>query len=332
MRVTSFLGLGLFGLMAASTACDDSTGGTGGGSSELTLGTYYDAYDKARCDYFVRCGYLSDKSKCDQAYGPDRDAAQGIASAVFGGLGFDAAKAQTCIDSFALALCDTPPYAGLSKSIDVACDAVFTGKGAEGADCYDGVECESGYCDTSMAMGCDGQCCVGKCKAIPLVPSGGDCAGGLTCVDTDFCDPMENKCKPRKGANEACTTAYSCVAGYVCDDQGGKCFKAAPSGGSCNPTLMTSPCEQAAAEYCSPDTKTCVAAPKVGEPCIASGPNMGGCARDAYCTNETGTSVCKALPSEGEMCLGDPGTCLGTLECDDATKLCVRKPTTTCLP
>lgn len=325
MRVTSFLGLGgiLLVLSASTVACDDGTGGGGGSTAELNLGSYYAAYDKARCDYFVRCGFLSDKSKCDVAFGPDRDASQGVASAVFGSLGFDATKAKGCIDSFAIAVCDTSPYYGLPKSVEEACDAVFTGKGAEDTACFSGIECQSGFCEV---QNCNDACCEGKCKANPLIASGGDCAGGKQCVATDYCDQDMNTCKPRKGANEACPQPGSCVAGYVCDDQGGKCFKAAPSGASCNPTLMTSPCEQSAAEYCDPDAKVCKAFPKVGEPCIASGPNMSGCGVDAYCDNGT----CAARPGEGEMCLSG-SVCLGTLECDDMTMICTRAPATTCL-
>lgn len=330
MRVIPYFGFGAFLVcLSASTACDDSTGGAGGGATGLTVDTYYDAYSNARCDYFVRCGYLTDKTQCAEAYGADRGVAQGVASVVFGGLGFDAEKAKTCVDSFALALCNVPPTAGVAESIDDACDAVFTGKGADGAACFNGVECQSGFCET---MGGGNQCNVGVCKDQPLIASGGDCTGGKACVETDFCDTEDgNVCKPRKGANEACSSPLSCIEGYVCDDQGGKCFKASPSGASCNPTLVTTPCEQAASEYCHPDTKTCTKLPAVGEPCVASGPNMNGCSREGYCDNSTGTNVCKKLPGEGEMCVGG-NACLGTLQCDMDTMLCERSPTHTCIP
>lgn len=332
MRVTSLFGLGAIVLLISATACDDGTGGSGGGSGELTVANFYEAYDSARCDYFVRCGFLHDKSLCSEAYGADRDTAQGVASAVFGTLGFDPAKAKTCVDAFAIALCDTPPYAGVSSSIEQACSAAFTGKGADGATCFEGIECQSGNCAVE-GMGCNNQCCLGTCKAEVLIPDGGDCSMDGKCVAGDYCDTEDMPvCKKQKGANEACTTAYSCVEGYVCDDQGGKCFKQSPTGASCNPTLKTSPCEQAAAEYCHPDTKVCTPLPKPGEPCVTSGPNMNACARDAYCDNSTGTNVCKQFPREGEPCLGD--VCLGTLQCvgEMGMGICVRNPAHTCVP
>lgn len=332
MRVTSFLGLGLLGVLvsASAVACDDGTGGGGGGTGELTVDTFYAAYDTARCDYFVRCGYLHDKALCGQAYGADTDTAQGVASAVFGSLGFDAAKAKTCVDAFAIALCDTPPGAGVSESIEAACSAAFTGKGADGAACFQGIECTSGNC--AIPSGCDEQCCVGQCKAEVLIPEGSPCPNDGKCVEGAYCDTEDMPvCKKQKGANEACSSPYSCVEGYVCDDQGGKCFKQSPTGSSCNPTLVTSPCEQSAAEYCHPDTKLCTPLPKPGEPCIASGPFKDGCARDAYCSE----GMCKQFPIEGEACLGTmPGVCLGSLQCRDVMGMavCVRNPAETCLP
>lgn len=333
MRVTSFLGLSVLVVLVSASACDDGTGGGGGNSGELTVDTFYEAFDSARCDYFVRCGYLHDKALCGQAYGADADAAQGVASTVFGSLGFDAAKAKACVDSFAIALCDTAPSAGVSDSIEAACSAAFTGKGADGAACFQGVECTSGNCETES---CTDQCCLGKCKAEVLIPEGGACPNDGKCVAGAYCDTEDMPvCKKQKGANEACSNPYSCVDGYVCDDQGGKCFKQSPTGASCNPTLATSPCEQSAAEYCHPDTKLCTPLPKPGEPCVASGPFMNACARDSHCEGSSGTNLCKQLPAEGEPCLGDaPGVCLGSLQCQDVMGMptCVRNPAHTCVP
>lgn len=293
-------------LLVPFAACDGEETVDG---QELTIESFAEIYQDARCDYVVRCGFAPDAKTCHDVIIPDQAVLQGVGWVVFGTLGFDQSAAKSCIDSFSSAPCDEQNF---FQTVPEGCLKAFTGRGGKGAPCfvsgfgpeqYRFAECADGF-GCAPPMECDSACCVGSCQPKPAgIPIGQECTEG-PCVIDGWCD--NGMCVARAKANESCSGANSCVPGYACD---GKCFKQSDRAEVCNPNLSVNPCKNYN-DICDPDSKKCVALPEAGKACIVNGTFPGGmCARYSSCLE----GKCVRLPTAGEDCTG---ACMAELRCD----------------
>lgn len=301
------------GFFVTALASFSLPAGCGGDEElDLTIETFAQTYDAAYCDYLVRCNAMPDLATCTRVVGPDENIIQALNSTLYGNLAFDDAGAEACIAAVKDATCDTS--GGFAKAIRDVCTSAFTNKGKAETPCFVDLECEDGLeCDLDPA--CTDACCPGKCSASQTgVPVGGDCTTAPCVVDA-FCDRMGDMptdpgtCKARGEASANCGAANECKEGLTCDTGGSRtCFQQSRTGEQCNPDLENNPCLNAN-EYCDAATSKCVALPKPGQPCVASGPRMNQCAVYAVCNMGT----CQKKPDVGEACMND--NCIGNLDC-----------------
>jgi hypothetical protein len=208
------------------------------------------------------------------------------------------------------------------------CNGVFKGTLADGAACFDPVECVSGTCDTS---GCsqDAVCCAGTCgPTLPMLPLGADCSDSRngTCAAGTFCIPDVNggqpTCGPRLAEGQPCVGGTdSCDFGLECDRNSTStyvCGHLAAEGDSCGQYIG---CDSIT-DFCDPVTLRC-------KPKIAPGggcTQMLGCAD--YATCNLMTLVCEARRGVGEACpvvsdCADTLSCLGGRCTQTQTPVCM---------
>jgi hypothetical protein len=177
----------------------------------------------------------------------------------------------------------------------------------------------------AVAPGTIGQTCIADA----------DCAGGLTCAETyaicvkpggvgvacDTSDPRYPCDASLSCINNLCATTPVPVAiGDTCDPNGPSCPGAVgtsqcvngPSGYTCQLALSAGdPCGQPGQAQCSllsglecdPTSKTCVALPALGQPCVGLCVSLftNACAADGTCKTRVPVgSPCTPLPAEGE--------------------------------
>lgn len=150
-----------------------------------------------------------------------------------------------------------------------------------------GEPCEESLQCESGRCTTDGESRCGVCAR--LAGEGESCAGqGVACGAGLRCEPGAG------GAGEVCQRRG--VEGAACSNNGACDAKLVCDGGAC---------------------KAVGALPKAGEPCAQF------CAFGSLCAS----SVCVALPREGEACVpNDTGPeCAAGLRCDDASKACKRR-------
>jgi hypothetical protein len=293
----SFVGL------AAACGGDESDGQSTG----IAVDKFAEAYQQAACEHAVACNYMPDVDTCLASMAPSQRVVQGVAAVTSGALTYDEAAAKTCVDAVTSASCTQGSL--FPKSLRQTCDAVFGGRKADGESCYHSIECDgvNAVCEGE----CFDSCCTGTCKAdSSAVANLGEACDALPCNgDEAYCgsDPMTGMpvCLALVGAGGQCPDQGTCVVGYECDPSSATCFKQAPEGGMCNPSLQARVCSNIG-EYCDATATACTKLPGAGDPCVM-GTNA--CARFAFC--DAGT--CKLLPKAGEPCPGN--VCLGDLEC-----------------
>jgi len=264
---------------------------------------------------------MPDVDTCLASMAPSQRIVQGVAAATSGALTYDEAAAKTCIDAVNNTSCTLGSL--FPESLRTTCDAVFGGRKASGEACYHSIECEgaNAVCEGE----CFDSCCQGTCKSeeVALAQIGEAC-DTLPCNPDDaFCgqdDMGMPVCVALAGAGKACPDKGTCVVGYECDPSSNTCFKQAPQGGMCNPSINARVCSNIG-EYCDATTSVCTKLPGKGEPCVA---DSNQCARWAVCDGTT----CQTQPQAGEPCPAN--SCLGDLSCssDQGDGTCQALPAT----
>jgi hypothetical protein len=213
--------------------------------------------------------------------------------------------------------------AGTCRSASPRCVA----GGAEG--CGSGADCRAGSTTTCQPRRSAGEACFGdnecapellcdtetrfpgECETPPLAgqPCASRCAPGLVCVTTDF---VSGRCEPTRRLGESCSGVFA-RQGSLCEDGLG-CV-----GGFCGPLpRLDEPCAEdnrcEAGLVCLIDRVTflsrCRPPLPEGADCSSS---VDGCADGLYCDfSSFFSSVCRAVPSEGQECTG---TCGSGLDC-----------------
>lgn len=157
------------------------------------------------------------------------------------------------------------------------------------------------------------------------------CAAGLYCTESGT--SVLGVCKPRLAAGSACKLTEDCQSGLVCKsgdvtgdcyyqtcDKNGVCTQGAASGATCDAKGKDCP----ASQICALGTigpGTCIAAPKVGDPCDTNA-GIRACGEKLACLRPSFT--CGQPPGEGQMCALAPFRCAPGLAClwlNDPAKL-----------
>ncbi|MCE9577212.1 MAG: hypothetical protein K8W52_28955 [Deltaproteobacteria bacterium] len=270
-----------------------------------------DAYTRARCEVWTRCGYYDSLERCvAQPSEQARLVTPSLRAAVEAGVViYDPIQAEECLRLTADIVCNPGDLARRVPS--VTCIGMFRSGRPVGAACAFQEECASRTCEFNV--GCDpGTCCAGVCAAVkgvggigasclenecgptsfcyqetcvPLLRQGMACASnnqcdfGLVCLDT---------CQPPRAAGEACeftAHGWDCGGDVFCDRTSLRCDPFLPLGAACEPDHDR--CAHAYA-WCEPTTSTCAPLPTRGQPCPS-----GRCGDDSWCA---------ALPPDGSIC------------------------------
>lgn len=297
-------------LGAPACSGEDPASATG---DPIAIESFRDEFEKAQCEYAVRCGFMPDQAVCRAVDTEDQALLQLLADVVFNKVTFDGAAARACVDATKAQGCEA--LASVYKKVADACTGVFEGSVAEGGACLVGDECAGGNCDLTMCMG-NGACCMGECaKPLNPVAVGGDCAMA-PCVESAYCETIDDgmggitaTCKARVKNGQPCDSANACEEGLRCDVGGdGNCYVLSKEGQPCNPNLQNGACLRVD-NWCSTTEKVCAKLPLPGEPCTDKMVCMG----HAYCDGVT----CQVRALEGQDCAtdGSGALCLGDLEC-----------------
>ncbi len=311
--------LPLLGL-AFAPGCGDETETQDPG---IAVEKFAEEYQQAACEHAVACNYMPDVETCLASVAPSPRAVHGVAAVTSGDITYDANAAKTCVDAVRAASCTEGVL--FPRALAETCDAVFGGRKAEGDACYHSIECEG--VDAVCEGECFDSCCAGTCRTTEGVAQiGEECSGEKPCVVNEaFCgsDPMTGMpvCLARIAAGQTCPGQGTCTIGNECDPASGTCFKQAPAGGTCNPSISAQVCSNIG-EYCDPMDSVCKPYPGVGEPCTSGG----GCANFAFCDGANAT--CVTRPKVGEPCPAN--FCMGSLSCsaEDGTGTCGALPAT----
>jgi hypothetical protein len=233
----------------------------------------------------------------------------------------------------------TPSYVNTCAGAEsgLACSAIYqdqvpavcapmTGSLGDGAPCFDGAQCKTGFCPHAATTNC------GTCTAAPAAGGAcvsGQCPSGLSCNSS-------NQCAKRASAGQACTTASDCETDLTCT--AGKCGAPAKAGEACSSDGKTVPrCDNLQTLVCNGKTNKCEAAKvaAVGAACgldLASG-GIITCSASSYCQTvdaKTFQGKCIARAADGAACATDgllgstscsaPATCIsGTCKLPDPT-------------
>lgn len=292
------------GFMLAFCACDETS--TEPEPKTLEFDRFAAAYRDAQCARAIGCQLVPDAARCEAAVRPDPLIAEFVAAVSFGDLTYDPAAGRSCVDALASATCDT--WALIPRSVREVCDTAFGGRRGQNEPCVATAQCAQ--VDSVCTGACGAGCCAGVCKGAEAQGEEGDecndavvCGANLRCVLDET--TMVSTCQALAGANEACVE-NGCIEGYACDLGTAKCFKQATTGAKCSPTLAFA-CGNHA-DFCHPESETCVARPGDGEPCAEPAFL---CAPYATCHPDL---VCRTQPVAGEECF--TGFCLANLQCD----------------
>lgn len=293
--------------------------------TEVCVGLQSDFF----CSNPKRCGLADPSASCEAINKNLRFEAQSLCwlqerEAVDAGrLTYDATAARECLAGLQARAC-------FSTATVPACERVFTGRQALGAECFSGPECVTGaWCDLTST--CPGRCTAlarpgdvvpdvlgcardnaavdqgdggWRCQA-PL-PSGAICRAanesvfGTACQSpTDTCtfpfDGGPGRCEPARSLLQprgaACDLTQRCQRGLGCRAVAGQAT------GRCDDLIpLGQSCERdfngcVIGAMCGRDLR-CVAEPRLGEACTAT------CARGSKCVN----AVCVAEGSSGAAC------------------------------
>jgi hypothetical protein len=295
-------------------------GACGGGSSEVSLEEFEDAFTASFCELQVRCNLIPDQATClSTTPSSTADLATLIAEAgkAEGTVSYSGEQAGTCLSAIEGAACN------LNELIEIVlddCRTTFTGKVADAGSCFFDGECVSGNCEENVEPACtDDTCCPGTCGAAEvLVAINGDCSEGQDCVEGAFCEDGEtaSTCKPLLASGASCSDFAACGGGTVCQE-----FNFETGMGTCGVAPATGqPCDLETGtrcgdfrDYCDTATSICTRRVAVNATCDAAQDN---CVPYSNCIEGT----CVEQPNVNESCATQ--SCLGNLECNDAN-LCV---------
>lgn len=299
------------------TACGDNIAG-------VTIDDYADARRTADCERLTRCGLFSNFDACERFLSDRLD--HDVRAAIDANkIAYDGSAAKACLAAVAEQSCDATSED--ARALIPACERLFTGLVADGAECAFDLECASGACD-APACPID-ECCPGTCLAtITNAATDEGCHRDRDCTD-GYCG-TDALCHARGAARDMCTRDEECGFDLACigatELQPGLCrdlpaideacpyMRCADIGamcvaGTCKPVgLASAPCMTGA--DCSPygecnASGECAELPTLGQACSV------GCARDAWCDN----GQCAALLPNTTPC--SAGNQCESLYCDE---------------
>lgn len=338
-------------------------GGDGGGGGDVSGSLeqdYCEPLAQVLCGSAAECGCdavipsgMFDEQLCVEAYTAEcLEAYAPVAAGISAGAAvLDADAAAACIalvgettptcesprGTVPLGLCPAWFYA--RTALDEACTFPICADGAgvcvegtclerpgEGDDC-NGYECAPGLL-----------CLEGQCTA--PAAAGGECGMDDACAPPLRC--VEGECAALAGDGGECTEDAACAHGLACDGDScgpvpeGPCVTSEDCGHleSCvnvpvclDKAQADDPCTGDDAcgvgLYCPGDTSVCTALPTEGQNCV----NSVLCAPGLACTTDNGT--CFPAPGDGEPCgFGQqgPAVCAAGLGCDPLTNECGALP------
>jgi hypothetical protein len=191
-----------------------------------------------------------------------------------------------------------------------------------GAECTDGLHCQSGFCQSPSFTCSDGGNLGDACE--PPEPWGAACRQGLYCE--------ANVCAARKVPGSPCVENVECENGY-CDSDNGICGLA--DGSPCQ-DYRSYECQS---QYCESATETCQPSKGLGEGCsennecgahvcanytCAVGCNLDSeCESGQYCDWDSWPSSCQTLRENGQSCYDDESCASGYCTFDD---VCASRP------
>ncbi len=298
-------------LVAAVVACGptNSNGngnGNGGGGGAVTADNFATKAQSALCAYMTRCVPEMEYAFCSG--GLNVDLGYVSAEVKAGRLGFDTAKAQSCLNDIGSLACASG-LNGLNAQIS-DCSAVLVAKVQTGGACANDSECVDGTCQ--------GQTCPDHCVANAAV--GADCSNA-GCTHGAYCDSTTNKCTAVQANGGSCNDNSDCQSGYCAIGNGssqGQC--AAPNAGNAGATC-SSDNDCASGLFCdmAGESGTCKADIAKGQPCgTQSDPASGvsGCGPQLVCLGfaVSGGSSGQMTVTAGTCSswVGNGGTCTAT--------------------
>jgi hypothetical protein len=259
----------------------------GCGGNAIKIDDLKDQNVSSSCERLARCGFVSSYDTCVALIGAkDTDLERVQAGVENGAIGYDGDKAGDCLDAMAGASCDAS--AKDTRVEPQACKDAIKGNRKQGEACFFSLECATGICN--LPSTCDQACCAGSCAPQGPTPAaiGQACTAG-PCVDGAYC--KSGTCAALIAAGQTCESNAQCDYGLVC-------------GGNV--------------------TRTCVKAPKEGDPC----PNGGGGSCYVLGLACDATDHCAKLLGKGAACSPTDSLCAADLTCDATTKICTALPTT----
>ena len=315
IRDAAFVGVSC--LSMASACCLVSCGGvvgsstnTDGGQSTVTAGAFSAADTPnvgdagpagSACEHYYAATY----TRCGGPVLPASEEARQQARFVkvclndiaLPGSGMTVAAIEACVSALDVSACELP------DGPPVACN--FTGSLAGGAACNEGLQCQSGQCQGTVAFSPEGPIGPYTCgTCAPFVQNGQVCAQGNF---SGGCG-SQGSCLLEAGTGSSTYPTYTCVpisegdAGANCDELSNLC----------QPGL-----------YCAAQTGQCQELGDAGALCGegATPPgDPGGCMAPLSCIGDPGMATC-GLGASGAFCLDDddcaaglgcvPGSCGG---------------------
>lgn len=315
--------------VCGGTGTGGGTGGGGGGGS-ITIAQICHEVITAQYGLYARCGLYSTAGAMQMAAAQEAECLRNDSSGLSSGkVVVDPAVYANCLAAFNGTSC-TP------SSYENACNNVFVGQVARGAECQFDQQCVPGdFCDPSLQ-------CPGKCAARIAVgspaPSGSGCVIGAsvyggTCAANvaigQSCAATGGSTDPHNCVDGAvCTQAEVCAAyvyhraGESCDNRvtlcemgkdcvGGTCVAYGAPGAACD-SMRT--CQ--ADSLCS-NSNVCVAMGFAGAACMMTGD----CNSTFFCNKQPGSNagVCTARRSVGQSCTNSGFECQYDLFCTAPT-------------
>lgn len=293
------------------------------GCGDNLTGTPLEDFDaeraRARCDQLVRCGLFTDDATCATFFRkrPDADLVAALAAGV---VRYEGVNAKQCNDELAAMSCDTSARDARIRT--EACERMFVGTIAAGAQCAFDDECASGSCNIPV---CPEACCRGTCRVAHETRAigaaceiDGDCADDAFCGEDLVCHALvsvgglcedDTECEYRLG----CIGASELMAGNCRELPlvGEPCpyLRCAELGAVCTAARMCvalglpgAPCASAA--DCSPFARcdlaggVCVDVPTLAMPCTSS------CGGEAWCDFAV-SGTCEPPKQNGAPCGSD---------------------------
>jgi hypothetical protein len=179
-----------------------------------------------------------------------------LASRVMAGaIAYDASKAGGC---FAAVAADCAEFDDDFLGELPACKGVFTGKVADGGDCFAGIECvQAGSTCLGTLQGGTGKCGPRPKENEPCPDF--ECASGLVCLS----DAMGQSCKQPLADGQMCGYSGDCASGY-CDFTALVCAPKKANGEACKDYDA---CKDGFCDFST--TMKCTAEKAEGEACVS---------------------------------------------------------------